>query len=130
MLFLSSAWLAAVDEALSSSPQVAGAVAETSLRLLQVVTDGPEGDVAYLVTIESGVTHVGAASPHQVAEVTLTTTWATAVGISTGAVAPHDAFTTGGLLVRGDIEALRTQAPALADLHGAFAAIRAATAYD
>lgn len=129
MLFLSRAWLASVDEALSSSPQVAGATSETSLRLLQVVTGGPDGDVAYLVTIESGTTRVAAATPDQVADVTLATTWDTAVGISTGAVAPHDAFTTGRLLVRGDIEALRTQAPALADLHGAFATVRAATTY-
>jgi putative sterol carrier protein len=64
-----------------------------------------------------------------VADVTLAATWDTAVAIATGAMAPHDAFTTGRLVVRGDIDVLRTQAPALAGLSHAFDEVREETTY-
>ena len=127
--FLSPGWLAALDEALAGSPAVAAATAATNLRILQVVTGGPDGDVAYLVSVRDGTTRVAPATPDVPADVTLASGWETAVAIATGALAPHDAFTTGRLLVRGDLEALRTSAPALAGLHDATAALRRATTY-
>ena len=129
MRFLSQAWLAALDRALAESPQVADATADTTLTLLQIVTGGPEGDVAYLVSVDAGTTRVTPAGPGTAADVTLTSGWDTAVAIATGRLAPHDAFTTGLLLLHGDIEALRTNAPALAGLNGATAVVRAATTY-
>lgn len=127
--FLSPAWLAALDEALAGSQAVAAATADTRLGILQVVTGGPEGDVAYLVSVQAGTTRVTPATPGDPADVTLASRWDTAVAIATGALAPHDAFTTGRLLVRGDLEALRTSAPALAGLHDATTALREATTY-
>jgi putative sterol carrier protein len=115
--FLSGEWLAAVDRALAASREVAAATGTTSLRLLQVVTgapDTPDGAVA---------------EPGDGADVTLTSDWPTAVAIATGALAPHDAFTDGRLRVRGDIDVLRAQAPALAGLHAAFDEVRATTTY-
>ncbi len=55
--------------------------------------------------------------------------WPTAVGIATGTVAPHDAFTTGVLRIGGNIDVLRAEAPALAGLSAAFKAVRSATTY-
>jgi hypothetical protein len=131
--FLSRDWLAAVDQALAASPEVAAAVRETSLRLRQVVTGGPDGDVTYLVVVEGGRARVvpgeAAEAPGPPADVTFTSGWATAVAIATGRLAVLDAFTAGELVVRGDIDLLRTQAPALADLDAAFAQVRAATTY-
>lgn len=129
MRFLSPAWLAALDRALAGSPAVQAATADTSLTLLQVVTGGPDGDVAYLVAVDAGTTSVRPAGPGATADVTLASAWATAVAIATGALAPHDAFTAGRLVVRGDIEALRTHAPALAGLAVAAADVREATTY-
>lgn len=129
MRFLSGEWLAAVDQALSSSQQVAGATADTSLRLLQVVTGAPEGTVAYVVAVDHGAVRVTTAAPGDGADVTLTSDWSTAVAVATGALAPHDAFTDGRLRVRGDIDVLRAQAPALAGLHAAFDEVRASTTY-
>jgi hypothetical protein len=130
--FLSGEWLVAVDQALASTPEVAAATGATSLRLLQVVTDAPDvpaGTVAYLVAVDHGVVRVRAAEPGDGADVTLTSDWPTAVAIATGALAPHDAFTDGRLRVRGDIDVLRAEAPALAGLHAAFDEVRAGTTY-
>ena len=127
--FLSPAWFAAVQEALAGSQDVAAATSGSSLRLLQVVTGGPEGDVAYLVTVEAGSATITPGPPDMAAEVTLAAAWDTAVAIATGALAPHDAFTTGRLVVRGDIDVLRAQAPALAGLDTAFDEVRSATTY-
>jgi putative sterol carrier protein len=127
--FLGPAWLAALDQALSASPAVAAATADVTLSLLQVVTGGPDGDVAHLVSVGAGRVRVASATADTVADVTMASTWDTAVAIATGALAPHDAFTTGHLVVRGDIEALRAGAPALAGLHEATESLRAATTY-
>ena len=127
--FLSSDWLASLDHALSSSEAVRIATAETSLRLLQVVTGTPEGDIAYLVTVAKGSVHVSAATPGVTADVTLASDWPTAIAVATGDLAPHDAFTAGRLQVRGDTDVLRREAPALAGLSAAFTELRAATTF-
>lgn len=127
--FLSPAWFVAVQEALDASPDVTEAVRGASLRLLQIVTGGPEGDVAYLVSVGAGAICVTPGPPDVAADVTLAAAWDTAVAIATGALAPHDAFTTGRLVVRGDTEVLRSQAPALAGLDAAFDEVRSVTTY-
>ena len=129
MRFLSPAWFDAVQAALDASDAVTDATGDTALRVLQVVTGGPDGDISYLVTAERGVVRIGPAAPEVVADVTLAATWDTAVAIATGAMAPHDAFTTGRLVVRGDIDVLRAQAPALAGLSHAFDEVREETTY-
>lgn len=130
MRFLSPEWLAALDRAVSTSPEVATATADATLCLAQVVTGAPDGDVAYLVRIERGRVGVEPVPTDEPADVTLTADWATAVDIATGTLATHDAFTAGQLLVRGDIAALRAAAPALAGLGHAFESLRADTTYD
>ena len=127
--FLSPAWFGAVQEALARSQDVADATRRSSLRLLQVVTGGPDGDVAYLVTVDAGAATITPGPPDVAADVTLAAAWDTAVAIATGALAPHDAFTTGRLVVRGDLDVLRAQAPALAALDAAFDEVRSATTY-
>lgn len=129
MRFLGPAWLAALDEAVSTSAAVAAATTDVTLSLLQVVTGGPDGDVAYVVSVGAGVVRVASATADTAADVTMASSWDTAIAIATGALAPNDAFTTGHLVVRGDIEALRAGAPALAGLHEATEALRAATTY-
>lgn len=129
MRFLSVEWLTAVDAAVSGDARVAAAVAGTDLRLLQVVTGGPEGDVGYLVAMSGGQVRVLPATPADEADVTLAADWSTAVAIAIGALAPHDAFTTGRLRVRGDLDVLRAQGPALAGLSTAFDEVRSRTAY-
>ena len=129
MRFLSPEWLVALDAALGASPAVRAATSSTTLRLLQVVTGGPDGDLAYVVAVDHGTVEVRSATTAEPADVTLATTWDTAVAIATGALAAHDAFTTGRLVVRGDVDLLRTQALALAGLDGSFAAVRSSTTY-
>ncbi|CAA9220099.1 MAG: hypothetical protein AVDCRST_MAG20-685 [uncultured Acidimicrobiales bacterium] len=129
MRFLSPAWFDAVQAALDASDAVRDATRDSTLRLLQVVTGGPDGDVSYLVTAERGVVLIAPERPDVSADVTLAATWDTAVSIATGALAPHDAFTTGRLVVRGDIDVLRAQAPALAGLSHAFDEVREETSY-
>lgn len=127
--FLSPDWLAALDHALASSEAVRTATAETSLRLLQVVTGTPDGDLGYLIVVDRGRVQVSPAAPGEPADVILSSDWPTAVAIATGTIAPHDAFTTGSLLVSGDIDVLRAQAPALAGLSTASADVRSQTTY-
>ena len=54
--FLSEDWINASNEALAGSADYQAATSTTDLTLQFVVTDAPEGDVEYYVTMANGTT--------------------------------------------------------------------------
>lgn len=126
--FLSRRWLADVAEAAASSPELASAAAGVHLVVQQVVTGGPDGEVSYVTSIDDGRVEVRQGED-QAADVTFTSDWSTAVAVATGATGAQEAFTTGQLQVRGEINALLRHGPALAGLDAVFALVREQTTY-
>lgn len=126
--FLSDEWLADASAVAAASPELGRASADVHLVVQQVVTGGPDGDVRYVVSVGDGAVGL---RPGQAdaPDVTFTLDWATAVAMATGAIGAQEAFTTGRLQVRGDIEVMLRHGPALAGLDAVFAGLRERTTY-
>lgn len=100
--FLSDEWLAAGAREGGSLPAVPG----VSIRLQQVVTGGPDGEVRYVTVIEDGRTVEQRAGSDPEADVTITTTWADAVAIHAGELDINAGFMQGRVKVGGDMAKL------------------------
>jgi alkyl sulfatase BDS1-like metallo-beta-lactamase superfamily hydrolase len=122
--FLSDDWLALGVREAAGLPQVPGA----SLRLQQVVTGGPDGDVRYLTVIDDGRTveqRAGAAD----ADVTITMTHPDAVAIQRGELDLNAGYMQGRVKVAGDMAKLLDLLPLTgrAEWRAAQARVAAAT---
>jgi putative sterol carrier protein len=122
--FLGPDWLAAVAAA-------AGEVRvdePARLHVAQVVTGGPDGEVAYTVHLSGGRMTVAAGAADDV-DVTFTCDYPTAAALSRGERSAQDAFMAGTLRVGGDVGALLAAADALQRLGDVFAGVRDETEY-
>lgn len=126
--FLSPDWMAEASAVAAEDPDVGTATAGVHLVIQQVVTGGPDGDVRYIVTIDDGSVSLRAGEDDQ-ASVTFTLSWETAVAMATGAMGGQEAFTTGRLRLRGDVDVLLRHGSALAGLNAVFAGLRERTTY-
>ena len=100
--FLSDEWLAAGTREGGSLPAVPG----VSIRLQQVVTGGPEGEIRYVTVIVDGRTIEQHAGADPAADVTITTTWADAIAIHAGELDINAGFMQGRVKVGGDMAKL------------------------
>ena len=123
--FLSAEWL---DE-LAAAAAAATLPADIDLVLQQVVTGGPEGEVAYAVRVRDGNVSV-TIGPAADAHATLTQDWATAAAVHRGELDPQEAFMTGRLHVSGDVQRLMRYQDALAMVDEVFAELRVRTTYE
>lgn len=123
--FLSDEWLAAGAREGGALP----ATPDVSIRLQQVVTGGPDGEVRYVTVIEDGRTVEQRAGVDPDADVTITTTWADAVAIHTGELDINAGFMQGRVKVGGDMAKLLDLLPLAsgADWRAAQARIAAQT---
>jgi hypothetical protein len=125
--FLSSAWF---DEVARHSPRPANADDAPNLVLRQVVNDSPDGDIAYHVVVESGAARIEPPGRDPgPADLTLTTTWETAVGIAQGKLAAQAALVEGRLRVKGNLAVIAGQAAAIAGLDAVPPEVRDRTTY-
>jgi putative sterol carrier protein len=123
--FLSPEWIQALDAAASG----AAVPGDARLTLQQIVT-GDEGkpNIQYHLVVADGRLRVlagEAAAP----DVTLIQSREVAVALSRGEVNAQHALAAGRLKLRGHLELLLRQAPALTALDDVFAAVRAQTTY-
>jgi putative sterol carrier protein len=121
--FLSEAWFDALAE--PTGPANRGGAAGITVQ--QVVTDTPDGEVRYAVTIsdERATVHPGRAAR---ADVTFTEDYSTAVAIARGELTPQAALLAGRIRVAGNVAALMSRSHlAYDDLIPP--AVRAATSY-
>lgn len=126
--FLSAEWIEEARAAAASSEELAAATVGVDLRVQEIVTGGPDGEVRYAVAIDDGSVSLRPGedeAPH----VTFTLDWTTAVAMATGALGAQEAFTTGRLQLRGDVAALLRHGPALAGVDAVFAGLRGRTTY-
>jgi hypothetical protein len=121
-VFLSDAWLAALDAAARATTPPA----DLRLVIQQVVVGERGRDTAYAIRIADGHMSV---QPGRVddADITLTQDRATAADIARGALSAQVAFMAGRLRVGGDLRDVLGRAGGLTALGDVFAEVRDAT---
>lgn len=121
--FLSASWLEQLTIAASGHE-----VGPEATVVQRVVTEGPEGEIAFVLEIDDG--HVRASPGRDPrAAVTITEAWDTAVRIHQGELTAHDAIRAGLVKVRGDVRRLVEAAGGLGFLGPATAGLRERTVY-
>ena len=128
MRYLSRDWLAALGDEVARSDEVRSVAAGHDLRVTQVVTDGPEGDVTYHLDVADGAVAFGA-GPAPVEHVRFVQDWETAVGVATGRVNAQEAFLRGRIVLVGDQRRLVEAQALFAVLDKVLAPVREATNY-
>jgi len=126
--FLSAEWLEQVAAAARDDPGVQAAASGVSLTVQQVVTDGPDGDVAWHVRLGDGSVEIGPGRAPD-AEVVITQSHETATEVGRGDLSPAEAFATGRLKLAGQVGLLIRHQPAFERLGLALAAVREATTF-
>jgi hypothetical protein len=109
--FLSPQWVDAFNQAVENvvieppGPAAGLAVRDGRFSMAQVVTGGPGGDVATTLQVHEGRVTMTAGESGDAA-VTIRLTWADAVSMAAGELAPGEAIATGRVRVRGDLSVL------------------------
>jgi putative sterol carrier protein len=103
--FLSNDFMGEANAALADHAGFNAAIANTALDLQFVVADSPEGEVPYYVTVADGSAEMTLGTIEG-ADVTVRSTYETAVGISKGEINTQMAFMTGKLKVEGNMAKL------------------------
>ncbi|HSL58933.1 MAG TPA: SCP2 sterol-binding domain-containing protein [Acidimicrobiales bacterium] len=124
--FLSAEWVADLDRAARTSAPLAAATADLDLVIEQVVTGGPDGDVAFHLVLRGGEARA-VAGRADAPTITFTQPWAVARAVARGEESAQGSFMSGDLRVGGDVAALIAHQGALAGLDDVFADVRAAT---
>jgi hypothetical protein len=132
--FLSVEWVEAFNDALADvtitgpGPGAGLAVRDGRFSMGQVVTGAPDGDIeTTLRVIEGKVTMTAGAS--QDAAVTIRLTWADAVSMAAGELAPAEAITAGRVRVRGDLSVLAEAQAVLSEVQPHLEKLREVTKY-
>ena len=103
--FLSDEYMAAAAAALSGHAGFTNAISDVELHVQFVVTESADGDIDYRLDIAEGVASLSRGSSDN-ADVTVTNSYDTAVGISKGELNTQMAFITGKVKVSGNMAAL------------------------
>ena len=121
--YLSDEWISTVAQVIATDADIVTLAASHPIRVVQVVTDGPNGDVTYhLVSDESGVSFAAGTVPAP--DITFTQTWNTAVSIATGTANAAEAFINGRVRFAGDHTKVIAAQPLFAALDRVFVAVR------
>ena len=126
--YLSLEWLEALTAEVDANAALQSLAARHSIGVTQVVTGGPEGDVVYHLQVGDGTARfgAGAAEPE---DVRMEQTWATAVGVASGALNAQEAFIKGHILLTGSQQRLVDAQPVFGALDTVFATVRERTEY-
>jgi putative sterol carrier protein len=127
--YLSLDWINALSAEVAASEQMR-AIAETHrIGVTQVVSDGPEGDVTYHLSVGDGDATFGA-GPADPEDVKMEQDWDTAVAVATGELNAQEAFIGGRIRLYGDRQLLLSSQPVFGALDAVFATVRDRTVYE
>ncbi len=126
--YLSLAWIRELSAAVAESERLAELAAEHRVAVTQIVTDTPEGDVAFHLRVADGSAAFGA-GPADDEDIRMQQDWDTAVAVATGELNAQEAFVTGRILLTGDRELLMSSLEVFAALDSVFAEVRTRTDY-
>jgi putative sterol carrier protein len=105
--YLTQEWMDRAKELAQDFPETPGA----TVRMQQVVTGAPEGDVTYYTVIENGKTLEQNLGDDPQAEVTLTNSYDDAVKIMKGELDANAAFMQGRVKVTGNMAKIMSLMP-------------------
>jgi putative sterol carrier protein len=100
-----------------------------TIGVTQVVSDGPEGDVTYHLSVEDGEARFGA-GPAEREHVRMEQSWDTAVAVATGELNAQEAFINGHIRLVGDQQKLLDAQPVFGALDAVFGRVRDRTRYE
>ena len=126
--YLSSEWLDAAQRALAGDDVLAQASAEVELTVQQLVTGGPDGDVAFHVDVARGAVNLASGEAED-PTVTFIQSYNTAASIGRGELSAQGAFMTGLIRVRGDLPKLVEYGDVFGGVDDVLAALRTQTSY-
>ena len=105
--YLTQEWMDRAKELAQDFPETPGA----SVRMQQVVTGAPEGEVKYYTVIENGKTLEQSLGEDAQADVTLTNSYEDAVKIMNGELDANAAFMQGRVKVTGNMAKIMALMP-------------------
>ncbi len=100
--YLSPEWLSELDRACREGRPVHAADDEVPFVIQLLVSDGPQGDVAYHLRVNHGAVSVQPGVAPE-SNITLSHDYATAEAVARGELSAQRAFMAGRLRVRGDL---------------------------
>lgn len=105
--YLTQEWMDEAKQLAADFPETPGA----SVRMQQVITGAPDGEVKYYTVIENGKTIEQALGEDPQAEVTLTNSYEDAVKIMKGELDANAAFMQGRVKVAGNMAKMMSLLP-------------------
>ena len=127
--YLSLDWINALSNEVTASDTMREIAESYSIGVTQVVSDGPEGDVTYHLSVGNGDASFGA-GPADPEDVKMQQDWDTAVAVATGELNAQEAFISGRIRLFGDQQKLLDSQPVFGALDAVFASVRERTRYD
>ena len=127
--YLSLDWINALSDEVTASANMREIAESHSIGVTQVVSDGPEGDVIYHLSVGDGDASFGA-GPADPEDVKMEQDWVTAVAVATGELNAQEAFISGRIRLFGDQQKLLDSQPVFGALDAVFASVRERTRYD
>ena len=126
--YLSLDWINALSEEVAASDQMREIAESHRIGVTQVVSNGPEGDVTYHLSVGDGSASFGA-GPADPEDVKMEQDWDTAVAVATGELNAQEAFIGGQIRLFGDRQKLLDSQPVFGSLYAVFATVRERTTY-
>ncbi len=127
--YLSLDWISALSAEVAASDQMRDVADSHRIGVTQVVSDGPEGDVIYHLSVGDGEATF-AAGPAEPEDVKMEQDWDTAVAVATGELNAQEAFIGGRIRLYGDQALLLESQPVFGALDAVFATVRDRTIYE
>jgi putative sterol carrier protein len=127
--YLSLDWINALSDAVTANDHMREIAESHRIGVTQVVSDGPEGDVIYHLSVGDGDASFGA-GPADPEDVKMEQDWDTAVAVATGELNAQEAFISGRIRLFGDQQKLLDSQPVFGALDSIFSSVRERTTYD
>ena len=126
--YLSLDWINALSDEVAASDLMREVAGTHHIGVTQVVSNGPEGDVTYHLSVGDGRATFGA-GPADPEDVKMEQDWDTAVAVARGELNAQEAFISGQIRLFGDQQKLLESQPVFGALDAVFATVRERTTY-
>jgi putative sterol carrier protein len=126
--YLSLDWITALSEEVAASEHMREIAESHRIGVTQVVSNGPEGDVTYHLSVGDGEASFGA-GPADPEDVKMEQDWDTAVAVATGELNAQEAFIGGRIRLYGDQQKLLESQPVFGALDAVFVTVGERTTY-